>query len=99
MSGWESGSLWGEGERWLAPSPTHSDGVVAQEALHAARAVLDGQGLAQVLEGGRHAWVEAVVIFWNTDSGLVGPVASSHHSTGPVGAESSPGLVRISSKY
>lgn len=47
----------------LAPSPTHSDGIKAQEALHAAGAVLDRQRLVQVLEGGGLGRVETVMFF------------------------------------
>lgn len=99
MSGWGNGWWAGRGEDWLAPRSTHSDGVVAQDALHAARPIADRQGLAQVLEGGRLSWVEALVIFWNTGSGLVGPRASSLHLTVLTGAKSLPALVRIWSQY
>lgn len=47
----------------LAPSPTHSDAIKAQEALHAAGAVLDRQRLVQVLEGGGLGRVETVMFF------------------------------------
>ena len=81
LSGW-GGGWWGrKGEDGLAPGSTHSDGVIAQDALHAACPVVDRQGLAQVLEGGRLSRVEALVVFWNTGSGLVGPRASSLHLT------------------
>ena len=99
MSGWGSGWWGGEGEDWLVPSSTHSDSVVAQDALHAARAIVDRQGLAQVLEGGRLSRVEALVVFWNTVSGLVGPKASSLHLTVLTGAKSLPALIRIWSQY
>lgn len=66
----QESSWWGgKGESWLAQSPTHSNGVGAQDALHAARAILDAQGLVQVPEGGGFGRVEAVVVFWNTDPG------------------------------
>lgn len=47
----------------LTQSPTHNDGIETQKALHAAGAVLDGQGLVQVLEGGGLGWVKAMMAF------------------------------------
>lgn len=63
VSGWQSSRRGRKGEPRLAPSPTHSDGIKAQESLHAARAVLDGERLVQVLEGGGLGRVEAVMAF------------------------------------
>lgn len=48
---------------WLARGLTHNDGVRAQDALHAAGAIVDAQRLAQVPEGGGLRWVEAGVVF------------------------------------
>lgn len=67
--GRQSGCGGGRERRALAASLTHSDGVGAQDAFHAARTVLDAQGLAQVAEGGGLGRVEAVVVFWSTDQG------------------------------
>lgn len=53
VSGWGSGWWAGRREDRAGPKVHHSDGVVAQDALHAARPIADRQGLAQVLEGGR----------------------------------------------
>lgn len=46
---------------------TYCDSVIAQEALHAASAILDNQGLAQVLEGEGLGWVKAVMVLCNKD--------------------------------
>lgn len=69
----EPGCLGGEiaaGKGGVSPGRCHltyCDGVVAQETLHSAGAILDKQGLAQVLEGEGLGRVKAVVFFYNKD--------------------------------
>lgn len=69
----EPGCLWEEittGKGGASPGCCHltyCDSVVAQETLYSPSAVLDKQGLAQVLEGEGLGRVKAVVFFCNKD--------------------------------
>lgn len=68
-SGYPGGEM-GTEKAWVSPGHCHltyCDSVIAQEALHSASAILDKQGLAQVLEGERLGWVKAVMVFCNKD--------------------------------